>query len=75
MLVKAGYLETDGKEGECQPAVTDLCATKDGSLVAVALQRLVLLTTNVKLQLIPFSPNLFSERFLLLCVACQGLCC
>ncbi|XP_027115440.1 uncharacterized protein [Coffea arabica] len=37
---EAGYLETDGKEGECRPAVTDLCATKDGSLVAVALQSL-----------------------------------
>ncbi|KAL3517594.1 hypothetical protein ACH5RR_020183 [Cinchona calisaya] len=47
---EAGFLESDGKEDECLPAVTDLCATNDGSLVAVALQSfpgIILLSCNI----------------------------
>ncbi|XP_075482702.1 uncharacterized protein LOC142522967 [Primulina tabacum] len=37
---EAGFLHSDGREDEILPAVTDLCATSDGSLVAVAIQSL-----------------------------------
>ncbi|CAA3028425.1 tRNA (guanine-N(7)-)-methyltransferase non-catalytic subunit wdr4 isoform X2 [Olea europaea var. sylvestris] len=37
---QAEFLPSDGKEEDILPAVTDLCATPDGSLVAVAIQSL-----------------------------------
>ncbi|XP_062085607.1 uncharacterized protein LOC133791703 [Humulus lupulus] len=37
---KAGLLESNGGETECYSAVTDLCTSLDGSLVAVAVQSL-----------------------------------
>ncbi|KAF7818339.1 tRNA (guanine-N(7)-)-methyltransferase non-catalytic subunit wdr4 [Senna tora] len=39
VAIKAGLLESYGKAEEYDHAVTDLCTTLDGSLVAVALQR------------------------------------
>ncbi|KAA8550843.1 hypothetical protein F0562_002527 [Nyssa sinensis] len=47
---EAGLLQSNGGEEECYPAVTDLCATPDGSLVAVAIQSLsgiMLLSCNL----------------------------
>ncbi|KAL7112921.1 hypothetical protein ACP275_04G031500 [Erythranthe tilingii] len=37
---KAGLLDSNQREDEILPAVTDLCATSDGSLIAVAIQSL-----------------------------------
>lgn len=39
--MKAGLLDSDQRQEEILPAVTDLCATSDGSLVAVAIQRYI----------------------------------
>ncbi|KAK9281044.1 hypothetical protein L1049_003936 [Liquidambar formosana] len=36
---EAGLLESNGREGQCYPAITDLCATPDCTLIAVAIQR------------------------------------
>uniref|UniRef100_A0A5B7C2N8 tRNA (guanine-N(7)-)-methyltransferase non-catalytic subunit n=1 Tax=Davidia involucrata TaxID=16924 RepID=A0A5B7C2N8_DAVIN len=47
---EAGLVQSNGREDECYPAVTDLCATPDGSLVAVAIQSLsgvMLLSCNL----------------------------
>lgn len=37
---KAGLLQSNGREEDIQPAITDLCASSDGSFVAVAIQSL-----------------------------------
>lgn len=36
---EVGLLESNGREEQSHPAVTDICATPDGSLIAVAIQR------------------------------------
>lgn len=41
LFPKAGLLESNGKAEEHGHAVTDLCTTLDGLLVAVAIQRQV----------------------------------
>ena len=40
-FLKAGLLESNGREEEHYSAVTNLCTTSDGTVVAVAIQRQV----------------------------------
>ncbi|MED6106799.1 hypothetical protein PIB30_007827 [Stylosanthes scabra] len=58
VAAKAGLLESNGEAEEHSHAVTDLCTTLNGSLIAVAIQSLqgiVLLSCDVSAQTLSFS--------------------
>ncbi|KZV22531.1 tRNA (guanine-N(7)-)-methyltransferase non-catalytic subunit wdr4 [Dorcoceras hygrometricum] len=52
-----GLLHSDGRNDEILPAVTDICATTDGSLVAVAIQRHNAVTMQP-----PYPGTLYDQR-------------
>ncbi|KAF9622607.1 hypothetical protein IFM89_032506 [Coptis chinensis] len=45
--MEAGLLESDDKEETLCPAITDICASPDGSLIAVAIQRQLFMTNPI----------------------------
>ncbi|GMN48825.1 hypothetical protein TIFTF001_017997 [Ficus carica] len=68
---KAGLLGSNGREAECYSAVTDLCTSSDGSLVAVAVQRQVpenfLLHPFFPCQVVPIRGGTFIPTSLQMC--------
>ncbi|XP_061366999.1 uncharacterized protein LOC133310121 [Gastrolobium bilobum] len=73
VAIKAGLLESNGKAEEHGHAVTDLCTTLDGLLVAVAIQSLqgiVLLSCNVSAQTLSVAKvvSIAGEAFIPTCL-------
>ncbi|KEH23785.1 putative transcription factor WD40-like family [Medicago truncatula] len=74
VAIKAGLLESNGNAEEHDHAVTDLCTTLDGLLVAVAIQSLqgiVLLSCNVSAQTLSVAKvvSIAGENFVPTCLA------
>ncbi|XP_058740255.1 uncharacterized protein LOC131612480 [Vicia villosa] len=74
VAIKAGLLESNGNAEEHDNAVTDLCTTLDGLLVAVAIQSLrgvVLLSYKVSAQTLSFAKvvSIAGETFIPTCLA------